>query len=226
MIVYPSVLDETATLQRVLDGASLARYGDGEFALCDGHEIPCQHFDSMLQRRLLDILVEAGPCLVGIPNLQSATPKAPFWRKYAGHARLLANRPYVSAFVSRPDSAPWIDTPTYWAGVQSLWLNQDVTLVRGSARSLIASDLGGAGMVTEIVAPTQHAWNDYEALLDRIGCPARALLCLGPTATVLAVDLCARGVHAVDLGHIGMFMRKLRIGLSMQLTQADKQAIA
>jgi hypothetical protein len=33
------------------------------------------------------------------------------------------------------------------------------------------------------------------------------LMCLGVTATVLAARLAAKGVHALDLGHIGMFRR-------------------
>ena len=58
---------------------------------------------------------------------------------------------------------------------------------------------------------------------DRIGTPDHSvLLCLGPTATVLAVDLCARGVHAVDLGHLGMFWKKRLRGLPMWVTPEDK----
>jgi hypothetical protein len=39
---------------------------------------------------------------------------------------------------------------------------------------------------------------------------------------VLAVDLARRGVHAVDLGHVGMFWRKHRRGEPMWVTKADK----
>jgi len=37
------------------------------------------------------------------------------------------------------------------------------------------------------------------------------LLCLGPTATVLAWRLAKRGKWALDLGHIGMFMKRLGV---------------
>lgn len=220
---YPSVLGERETLDLVLSGRSLARYGDGELNLCLGRGIPCQTFDAALAGRLTGILKHAEGCLVGIPNLESATPKAPFWRRYRATG-LYADRPYVSAFVTRPDSAPWIDTPDYWRAVESLWLGQDVTLVRGGARSLTAVDLRGAACVTEIIAPREHAWQGYADLLARIGRPKRALLCLGPTATVLAVDLCAHGVHAIDLGHIGMFLKKHRHGQPMVVTAEDKAA--
>ncbi len=219
---YPHVLSEVDTLRAVCGGRSLARYGDGEFKLCRGHGIKSQHHDPVLQRRLREILLASGDCLVGIPNLRSPTPKRKFWSGYLTASRLLADRAYGSAFISRPDSAPWIDTPAYWDQLASLWRGQDVTLVRGSQKGLLVEDLVGAGQVTEIVGPRQHAWASYHELLERIGRPARAILCLGPTATVLAVDLCARGVHAIDLGHVALFYRKHVRGLPMQLTKDEK----
>ncbi len=139
-------------------------------------------------------------------------------------AGLLVDRPYVSSFITRPDSAPWINVPEYWALLESLWLDQDVTLVRGSGKSFTAERLvaAGAGTVTEILAPRQQAWAEYDSLLTRIGRPKRALLCLGPTATVMAVDLCARGVHAIDLGHAGMFHKKHMVGEPMWVTDEEK----
>lgn len=222
MKCYPNVLSEIETLRRVCAGESLARYGDGEFKLCRGHGIKSQVHHPALQQRLRGILLDSGACLVGIPNLRSATPKRKFWSGYLTASKLLADRPYGSAFISRPDSAPWIDTPAYWESLASLWRGQDVTLVRGSQKGLAVDDLVGAGRVTEILGPRQHAWGSYDALLEQIGTPARALLCLGPTATVLAVDLCARGVHAIDLGHVALFYRKYLRGLPMTLTKDEK----
>lgn len=222
---YPQVLSEEATLAAVLEGRSLARYGDGEFKLCAGGTgIKSQVGHPELAVRLRRILQRppAG-CLVGIPNIYSRTPKAAFWAKYTQAARFLApDVAYASAFVSRPDSAPWIDTDAYWQQLEALWVGQRVTLVRGSGKSLTAEDLLGATEVVEIVGPRQHAWADYRALLERIGRPARVLLCLGPTATVMAADLCAQGVQAVDLGHVGMFLRKRRRGEPLWVTDEDR----
>lgn len=219
---YPLVLGESETLDRVIAGASIARYGDGEFKMCRGSSIKSQRSHPVLRERLRAILKESGECLVGIPNIRSDTPKADFWGHQAHNANLLSERPYVSAFISRPDSAPWINTDEYWARLQSLWIGQDVTLVRGSGKSLTADDLIGAGAITEIIAPRQHAFAEYDAIIDRIGTPQRALLCLGPSATVMAVDLCAKGIHAIDLGHVGMFLRKHRRGEPMWVAEEDK----
>lgn len=232
MTSYPAVLGESETLDRVLAGASLARYGDGEFALSEFRSIRTQRHCFSLSARLRGILWnEAGKCLVGIPNLRATLPpqKARFWKKYTRCADLLNEQcAYVSSFVSRPDNAPWLDTPSYWARLELLWKDQDVTLVRGGdpkgtgGVSLVASDLESARSVTEIVGPSVNAWAEYKALMTAIGRPTRALLCLGPTATVMAVDLCRLGVHAIDLGHVGMFRNRHLAGLSMQRTAHEK----
>ncbi len=39
----------------------------------------------------------------------------------------------------------------------------------------------------------------------------------------MAVDLCKKGVHAIDLGHVGLFLKKHRQGLPMWLSKDDKQ---
>lgn len=224
-MTYPNVIGEFDTLRMVLGGASLARYGDGEFNLALGGRAKCQSAHPVLMERLRRIL-KGSTCEVGIPNIQSHTPKIGFWRKYllSPLPLLTEGRDYASAFITRPDSAPWIDTPNYWASLVSLWHGRAVTLVCGSDRSLRAADLVGAGTVTEVVGPRENAWDGYDALLERIGRPAMALLCLGPTATVLAEDLCARGVQAVDLGHIGCFLRKHRRGEPMAMTAEDHAA--
>lgn len=220
---YPNVLGEFETLRLVAAGRSLARYGDGEFKLASHNAgIKSQDADLKLSDRLRAVLIDSGQCLVGIPNIRSDTPKAEFWGKHMRYARLLAERPYVSSFITRPDSAPWISTPAYWALLQSLWVDQDVTVVRGSSKSLAPEDLIGAREVTDILCRKQHAFQDYDQILERIGTPKRALICLGPTATLLAVDLCKKGVHAVDLGHVAIFLRKYRRGQPMVVTDEDK----
>lgn len=218
---YPRVLGEIETLRTVVAGRSLARYGDGEFKMAARNVgIKSQSADPALSDRLRTILHDSGDCLVGIPNIHADTPKRAFWDTQTRYAALLADRPYVSSFITRPDSAPWINTPDYWRLVESLWRGQAVTVVRGSGKSLAPEDLVGAGEITDILCRKQHAFQDYDEILSRIGTPARVLICLGPTATVLAVDLCARGVHAIDLGHIAIFLRKVRRNESLVVEDA------
>lgn len=239
-MTYPHVLGELETLRRVVAGASIARYGDGELKMASYTDqdfvtrperlgIKSQDAHPVLTRRLREILADSGSCLVGVPNIRevlkndlSTAQKVEFWAKHTWCGKLLSDRPYVSAFISRPDSAPWMDTPEYWALLESLWIGQDITVVRGSGKSLAPDDLIGAASVTDVLCPKQHAFAEYDAILERIGTPKRALICLGPTATVLAVDLCRRGVHAIDLGHCAMFLRKRRRGEPLHVTDDDR----
>lgn len=228
---YPSVVSEHKTLDLILKGHSIARYGDGELRIADHvTTIKNQNADPRLTERLAQILHDSGECLVGIPNIHSviseqvSDQKVEYWTKYLAYRHLLVDRPYVSAFITRPDSAPWINTAEYWAEVETLWKGLDVTVVRGSGKSLTTADLNGARTVTEIICARNSAFTDYDAILDRIVSvkPKRVLIGLGPTATVLAVDLCARGIHAIDLGHLGMFLRKFRRGDPAVVTEEDK----
>lgn len=221
MKTWPRVLSEDQTLELVLAGRSIARYGDGEFKLCLGHSIKSQRHEPRLAMRLRKILtLEDVDCLVGIPNLHAKTK--PFWdsfRRPVYTSLFRKDGVYGSAFISRPDSAPWIARDDYYDRVESLWRGLEVTLVRGSGKSLTAQLLSSASRVTEILCARQHAWQDYEQLLEQIGRPERALLCCGPTATVLAADLARRGVHAVDLGHLGMWLKRRHLAPAAALEE-------
>lgn len=228
---YPSVVSEEKTLDLILSGRSIARYGDGELRIADHlATIKNQNADETLTARLKAILKDSGDCLVGIPNIYRVIEENPdgqkvdYWTRYLWTRTLLTDRKYVSAFITRPDSAPWINTAGYYDKVATLWRGQDVCVVRGSGKSLSASDLDGARTVTEIICARNSAFTDYAGILERILSvnPKRVLLGLGPTATVLAVDLCAKGIHALDLGHLAMFMRKFRKGEAAVVTDEDK----
>lgn len=220
---WPIVIDEDETLDQVLGGKSLSRFGDGEFNLAIGGKCVTQKHNIKIQNRLLSILYHCDKCLVGIPRV-GVGPKSEFWSRYLRNeiVELFGHKEYASAFITRPDSAPWINRPDYWNKLKGLWAGKDITLVRGSEKSLTSEMLPEARTITEIVAPSKHAFDHYDYLLGRIGAPKTVLLCLGPTATILAVDLAKRGSHAIDLGHIGMFLRKFMQGQPMIVTKEDK----
>lgn len=206
----PKVMSEAATLEAAIAGRSLARFGDGELKLALGKDCVSQARDKSLAHELRAILKgEAGGALVAIPNYRG-TPRKDVWDRYGttDYARLFGAGPYGSSFITRPDNAPWIDAPAYWARVKDLWRGREVTLVAGSDRSLRAEDLAGAHAVRVVEGPRRDAWAEVARIEAEIGTPEGiVLLCLGATATVLAARLAAKGIHAVDLGHVGMFMR-------------------
>jgi hypothetical protein len=212
---YPKVLTEAETLARAAAGVSLARYGDGEFKLCLEKDCISQVASKALAADLRRILATPQPgLLVCLPNLRhNAKPDS--WASYdvPKYRDLLSpGMIYGSAFISRPDSAPWIDTPEYWASVRALWAGKDVTLLTGSRveRSLHPGMMPEAAAVRLVVDEASHrdAYERIDAIEEAIGTPAGpVIMCLGACATVLAARLAAKGVHALDLGHLGMFMR-------------------
>ena len=225
---FPPCLSEAETIERAISGANLARYGDGEFSLARGGNCVSQRGNPKLAAELRAILTKAPkgclPCLPD-PNCGNGkSPKRANWLKVAKHNLVYGQQEYGSAFITRPDTAPWIDTPAYWDRVRALWKGRDVTLVKGSERSLRLNMMADAKSIREVWGTYSDAYDargrsqdsrDHDGacqtideLVEAVGKPGHTvLMCLGPTATVMAARLATKGVHAVDLGHVGMFMR-------------------
>lgn len=224
---YPkSCLTEAETVERALAGESLSRFGDGEFNLALGRNCQSQWANPKLAAELRQILLQAPKgCLPCLPYPFPASPKRANWLKFEKYDLQLGKQQFGSAFITRPDSSPWIDTAEYWDRVTDFWRGKDVTLVLGSMRSLKPDALPEAANVRAIWGTYRDAYgvekmlpNDarnhpnalrsIDEIMEAVGTPGHTvLLCLGATATVMAARLTERGVHAVDLGHIGLFMR-------------------
>lgn len=220
---FRKCLTEAETLERAIAGENLARFGDGEFNLAVGRNCVSQAANPKLQAELCQILLQAPKrCLPCLPDPYGGTPKTANWQKFERYNLTLGKQVFGSAFITRPDSAPWIDTTEYWSRIRTLWGGKDITLVLGSRRSLHSAMLEDAASVREIWGTYRDAYaspggdrRDHPAalrsideLIEAIGRPiGPVLLCLGPTATVMAARLAPLGVHAIDLGHLGLFMR-------------------
>lgn len=223
---YPPILSEDETIDAVLAGRSLARIGDGEHKLARGSAIKAQAANPELAAILREVcrFPDQGgphPCLSAIPRVDSDPPMPAERDHYK--AQCLAPRhvafydpgpyrePYGSQLVTRPDCAPHIDCPEYWAKIIAIWAGLDVVLVRGSGKSLKPEHLGAALSVEEIKARPVEAWADADDYFHRLRTEKRrVLLCVGATGTALAWRLAGEGVHAIDLGGIGRFMRASR----------------
>lgn len=215
MTEYPKVLGEFETLDLVLKGKSLSRLGDGELSgHVRGRKNVSQVHDPKLTREINAVLIDPPKnLLVGIPTMDPKGPKYQSnWRKYeAGYARFMNPKvQYGSAFISRPDSAPWIDTPEFFDKLESLWRGQKITLVSSGVKTFTPDQL------REHDADVHHVecpYRDAYARIDRLEAACRdagrrTILCAGPTATVLAARLARAKIHAIDLGHIFSFWRR------------------
>lgn len=203
------ILSEFDTLEACAT-LSIARFGDGELRLATGGEAISQKADPKLAAELRAILERYEGFAVGLPNI-ATTPNQDTWIRYFApqFLKLYGQDCYASSFITRPDNAPWIDTPAYWEAVRGLWHGKNVALVVGDTKSLTPGMLASAKSVRVIQGPRRDAYSKVDELEDQ--CMESGydlvLLCLGATATVLAARLARQGFHALDLGHIGMFMK-------------------
>lgn len=214
MYPYPKVLSGVETIKQALAGRSLARYGDGELRLTtDRGSAISQPANLDLRNELVNILRGPTKSLVCIPR-QGIGPKADRWADYTRdkYAKLMKQEVYGSAFITRPDSEPEINTEEYWADVRALWKGRKVVLVMGTDKgSLDERFMYDALDVRPVWGPRVNAYTEINRIEEEIGKPPPTepvILCLGATATVLAERLAKKGCWALDLGHIGKFMPK------------------
>ena len=210
------VVGEEETLDAIVAGKSIARFGDGELNNCEGKKCVPQLIQPGLTEELREVISAKNPnCLVGIPYVDKRMPpeKQRSWEHYMPRFAPFLNgkATYHSAFITRPDSAPWIGTAAYFDKVQSLWKGKEVALVWGGYRSLYPDFLRktGAARVHSVIVSYEDAYGQIDDTERRILATGvrTVLLCAGPAATCLAYRLSLRGLHAIDLGHIGLFWR-------------------
>jgi len=216
------VIGEYETIKEIIQkGASIARFGDGEFKLCRGRKQISQRTSEEIKERLRAILKSNDPnLLVGIPNIWGSNKlsgrKEKFWSKYRCEKTtkfLSIKKQYYSAFISRPDAALHIDCIEYWDLCKKMWYDRVVVLVKGKGTGFNKkpSIFMGARSVEVIIAPPRDAFESLGSLFDYLCSYDRSILfviSLGPAATVLAADLCSAGYQALDLGHFGMMYSK------------------
>lgn len=222
----PTVLTTEETLKRIINNkVSISRYGDGELSVMQGGSIGFCKSNDELSLRLKQILLEPLPnLLVCIPRMiitqKDIVKKAKkFWRHH-----FAAEYPYWFKFLDTYTTYGNAICSRFYIGVQNVnfassvidlwrkvWDNKKCLLVEGAnTRMGMGNDLmDNAKSIERILCPPTDAFDKYDKILDAvlrtIGDSRNeyvVLLALGPTATVLAYDLCKEGIQAVDCGHL------------------------
>ena len=192
------VLSELATMTEVAQGTSLARFGDGELLIMGGLEARYQKASDKLANELRGILNDS-PCLIGVPHTRNDLDG--YWegmlRMYGGDIN--STKWYGSSFVSRADWMPW----------SSEFLVQLHWVLDGRNPIIVAPEDYPTGKFGDgVTCASENAYDyidDIEATISGRK-PDPAILCCGPTATVLADRLARKGIWAVDLGNFGKFL--------------------
>jgi hypothetical protein len=210
---YPKVHDEGATLKKLQEGLSIARFGDGELKMATGKEYVREPANRHMARELMEVLTHPhARCLVGIWPLSKQSPKYPSMSKHRERFKqvLSPDVKYYSSLISRPDSAPWIRTIEYALEFQKLWEGKRVALLCEPANGALRA-IRGAATLDHIECPRHGAYeyvDRFERQLLRNG-PDVVIMACGPTATCLANRLSKHGVQAIDFGSGGSFIAKL-----------------
>lgn len=223
--VFPTIRGGREALEKVYkERKSLCRYGDGEFEIIFGRErAPFQCYRTGLGNRLKEIvgnqadnvitcIADNYGCLDKYTEMAACSIRqymTPDMREE--HMRLLdMKKEYYDAYVSRPYMI-YQDKSTaklifeLW---KRLWRKRDIVIVEGKlSRNGYRNDLfRDCSSIKRILCPAENAWDFYQEIFQYINENIRketlVLITLGPTATVLAYDLAAKGYQAIDMGHL------------------------
>jgi len=236
-VQVPKIKSIEDTLDKIIDDkCSIARFGDGEFACMNGSRISFHDPDKGLAERLKEVISSDIPnLLIGLPDCfgsldcyVSYTRK--FWRKYMSKKRRMTysyldmDRVYYNAFFNRyylnfnKTDEFYQKCSAYIKRLKEMWKARDVVLIESQKAQLgVENDLfDEVKSISRIIfCPVRNSFKKYDQILsafDGINSDVLVLAALGPTATVLAYDLCKKGYQAIDIGHISeeyeCFLRK------------------
>ncbi len=233
-VKMPNILDfeETARVLAETD-VSIARFGDGEFALMQGRGIPFQRADARLAARLAELLAKPPSCcLVGVPRLcwfddrRFCAHDNLWWLRYMKtngawlESQMAATAAYCDSYVSLFSRATVLgyDVGGMFDRLRRIWAGKNVLIVcgKGIFDGFEYDVFDNAQSVEFVYGPKRDAFSDYDALLARVKVAAKGrlvLIVLGPTATVMAADLAAAGIRALDLGHLAKAYNAFRKGV-------------
>ncbi|WP_243062391.1 GT-D fold domain-containing glycosyltransferase [Humibacter sp. RRB41] len=219
----PIIMTVDQTLDALVEGMSIARFGAGDLGTMEGKFDVFQTPSAELSRRLREVLTSDEPgLLVGIPafTYDLGTTElsegmrdylmriAPFIRPVLG-SYLTLTKTYAATEVSLAHTAfhPSYDRQSYFERFRRIWEGARVTLIHGDGifDGFRHDIFDNAIAVDHVLAPKQDAFDEYDDILARaLQTPKDSLivLVLGPTATVLAYDLYRTGYRVLDLGHI------------------------
>lgn len=228
-LFYPKFYNIEDTVNDIIQNKrSMARYGDGEFAImANVVRQTFQRLDAKLGARLQEVMnsAEDGFLIAIADNYgdlsQYNAPGRAGIRQYMTeevrlqHARFIdADKTYHNAYISRP-YALYADNNTdapkrRFEALKQIWDGRDVIMVEGSLTRLgVGNDLfDNTARIRRIEAPAESSFDKYdeilEAALQHADKDTLFLIALGPSAGVLAYDLYKAGYQALDIGHLDL----------------------
>lgn len=202
---------------------SLSRFGDGEFMwmngeILDSYQDYSEGFSKDLKKAFQN---KNDKLLIGIPygifdaskcnqyaKMHWSIIKSDFYSRLEKFVDY--DRTYSNASITRP----YIDYRDYeystkaFQNLKRIWNNKEIVIIEGKKTKLgMGNDLfDNAEDVKRIICPAQNAYEkleEIEAIIEeKVGKEKLLITALGPTASILASDMCDRGYQIIDIGHI------------------------
>lgn len=217
-------LPDEETIRLIIEERkSLCRFGDGEIRWMLGYKLNSfqEYSDELSEGLKRAFLSDNSDLLVGIPIGIVNTKKCNLGSKLHWRAIRLnfieafekygkMDRNYANASITRP----YIDyndrrySEKCFENLKKIWNKKDVVFVEGKKTKLgMGNDLfSNATSISRILCPTVNAFDKLEEIKSSIRKNCKAdniiLAALGPTATILAADMCDEGFHIIDIGHV------------------------
>lgn len=223
---YPSLhfySDEETVDMIVQQNKSLSRFGDGEIKwMCNQKLESFQAYSDELALSLRKAYKSANPnLLIGIPYGIVDSSKCSWGSKM--HWRAIKkdffsaiqdlgglDRKFCNASITRPymDYNDRQYSKKCFDNLKRIWHNKDICFVEGNKTKLgMGNNLfSNANSIKRILCPAVNAFEFIErikeSIRNNIDRNTLILAALGPTATILASEMCDEGYQVVDIGHI------------------------
>ena len=153
--------------------------------------------------------------LIGIMRFEDLKNNS-FWvgwfKNYKFSFRKLLNKTkiYYNSFITRFFTLykNAISNKEYISKFKTIWNNRDILIIEGDKTRIgIGNDLLiNAKSIRRIICPNINAFKVFYQILrffnkNKIDKDTLILISLGPTATILAYELCKLGFQSIDIGH-------------------------
>lgn len=215
--------DKETVDEIVYNKKSLSRFGDGELIWMNGGKLDSfqQYSDEFAEDLRKAFQNKNKNLLIGIPigifdskycnirvKMHWAIIKSEFYSRLIKFIDF--NKKYSNASITRP----YIDYTNYdysteaFKNLKRIWDNKKVVFVEGEKTKLgLGNDLfDNAKEIKRIICPAMNAYEKLDEIEKSIQKNVEKtdliLTALGPTASILASDMCNEGYQIVDIGHI------------------------
>ena len=215
--------DEETVDKIVFERKSLSRFGDGELIWMTGGKLDSfQEYSPELSKDLIKAFCSKNPnLLIGIPygiqNSKKCNLYAKMhWRiiKCDFYKRLERFLDYKTIYSNASITRPYIDyrdrkfSKNSFDNLRRIWDRKDIVIIEGKYSKLgLGNDLfDNANSIKRIICPAQNAYEKKDeikqAVIKNVDKNSLIIAALGPTATILASELCDEGFQVVDTGHV------------------------